>query len=137
MGTFLSYLLYGFAITSIYIVIQESFRKTGEKKAKYLFISCQLGSAAWSLFFGFLIAQTDAKRAADLRIPGMIGMFAFLIFATLLYAIVVICSAKKIIFKKKCIGLDIFLYLCALEFLPLAILWRAIHVINAFLTTKI
>ncbi len=61
----------------------------------------------------------------------------YLIFATLLYAIVVICSAKKIIFKKKCIGLDIFLYLCALEFLPMAILWRAIHVINAFLTTKI
>ena len=61
----------------------------------------------------------------------------YLLFATLLYAVVVVYSAKKIIFKKKCIGLDIFLYLCALEFLPMAILWRAIHVINAFLTTKI
>lgn len=61
----------------------------------------------------------------------------YLIFATLVFAFVVICNAIKIIFKKKCRYLDIFLYLCALELLPMAILWRALHAINAFLITKI
>ncbi len=60
----------------------------------------------------------------------------YLIFALLIYTAVVISSAIKIIFKKKCFYLDIFLYLCALELLPIAILWRTIHVINAFLIIK-
>lgn len=60
----------------------------------------------------------------------------YLIFATLLYTAVVIISAIKIIFKKKCYYLDIFLYLCALELLPMAILWRTLHIINAFLIIK-
>lgn len=61
----------------------------------------------------------------------------YIIFATLLYFTAIISSAIKIIFKKKCNYLDIFLYLCALELLPMAIMWRAIHITNAFIITKI
>lgn len=60
----------------------------------------------------------------------------FLIFALLLYTVVIFSNAIKIIFKKKCNYLDIFLYLCALEFLPMAILWRTLHITNAFLIIK-
>lgn len=84
MGDILSYLLWGFAVISVYISVEEAFRKTAEKKAKYLFIAYQLGSAVWSMFFGLLLAQTDPEMAADMRIPGMVGMFCYLISATLL-----------------------------------------------------
>ena len=60
----------------------------------------------------------------------------YLIFAMLIYIAVVISTAIKIIFKKKCNYLDIFLYLCALELLPMAILWRTLHLTNAFLIIK-
>lgn len=60
----------------------------------------------------------------------------YLIFAMLIYIAVVISTAIKIIFKKKCNYLDIFLYLCALELLPMAFLWKTIHIPNAFLIIK-
>lgn len=43
------------------------------------------------------------------------------------YLYTIIRGAKKIIFAKKCIYVDIFLYLCALEFLPLAIVWKTVQ----------
>ena len=43
------------------------------------------------------------------------------------YLCTIIRGAKKIIFAKKCIYVDIFLYLCALEFLPLAIVWKTVQ----------
>ncbi len=61
----------------------------------------------------------------------------YIIFATAMYFIMVIGSALKIIFAKKRNYLDIFLYLCALEFLPMAILWRIIHEASAFIIIKI
>ena len=60
----------------------------------------------------------------------------YLLFVTVIYVIAYISNAIKIIFRKKCNYLDIFLYLCALELLPMAILWKTIHSVNSFLTIK-
>ena len=38
---------------------------------------------------------------------------------------------------KKCIYVDIFLYLCALEFLPIALVWRTIQQLGIYITIKI
>ena len=43
----------------------------------------------------------------------------------------------RIIFKKRRNYLDIFLYLCALEFLPIALVWKLVLQLNEFITTKI
>ena len=63
-------------------------------------------------------------------------LMIYMFFAIAIYAIVYISSSIKIIFKKKCNYLDIFLYLCALELLPTAILWKILHEANCFLTIK-
>ncbi len=59
-----------------------------------------------------------------------------ILFATLVYLFVIFNRSIRIIFKEKCNYLDVFLYLCALEFLPLAILWKLIHVLNSYLIIK-
>ena len=49
----------------------------------------------------------------------------------------IIKGAYSIIFAKKCIYVDIFLYLCALEFLPMAIVWKTALQMGDFITIKI
>ena len=51
----------------------------------------------------------------------------YIIFVTLLYLLTIISRLIKIIFTKNRNYLDIFLYLCALEFLPLVVLWKIAH----------
>ena len=53
------------------------------------------------------------------------------------YLYTIIRGALKIIFAKKCIYVDIFLYLCALEFLPIAMVWKTILQLGDFITIKI
>lgn len=53
------------------------------------------------------------------------------------YLFTIIRGAKNIIFAKKCIYVDIFLYLCALEFLPIALVWRTIQQLGNYITIKI
>ena len=60
----------------------------------------------------------------------------YMIFATVFYLSVIFTGSIKIIFEKKRNYLDIFLYLCALELLPMAILWRIIHESTIFLIIK-
>lgn len=67
----------------------------------------------------------------------MAYFMVYIIFAMLVYIYTFTRNCIKIIFSKKHIYLDIFLYLCALELLPMAILWRIIHQINVYLTIKI
>ena len=61
----------------------------------------------------------------------------YIIFVTLAHLFTFISNSIKIIFHKKRNYLDIILYLCALEFLPMAILWRLIGRLGVFLTIKI
>ena len=60
----------------------------------------------------------------------------YIIIVTLLYLVTIFTRLLKIIFAKKRNYLDIFLYLCALEILPLAILWKIAHEPSFFLTIK-
>lgn len=60
----------------------------------------------------------------------------YMIFATIFYLFAIITGSIKIIFAKKRNYLDIFLYLCALELLPMAVLWRIIHESTIFLIIK-
>ena len=66
----------------------------------------------------------------------MVYFSIYTIFAMLAYLFSFVTSSIKIIFRKKRNYLDIFLYLCALELLPMAILWRFIHLMNVYLTIK-
>lgn len=61
----------------------------------------------------------------------------YLILTLALYLYTIISGVYKIIFAKKCIYVDIFLYLCALEFLPIAMVWKTILQLSDFITIKI
>ncbi|MBO5866109.1 MAG: DUF4271 domain-containing protein [Bacteroidaceae bacterium] len=58
------------------------------------------------------------------------------ILTLLMYLYTIIRGCAKIIFAKKCIYVDIFLYLCALEFLPIAMVWKTIQQLSDFITIK-
>ncbi len=55
----------------------------------------------------------------------------------LIYLIMLFIGCINIIFTEKRYYLDIFLYLCAIELMPLAFLWHAIDETSNFLTIKI
>ena len=64
-----------------------------------------------------------------------VEFYSILILVAYLYTI--INGLNKIIFAKKRIYVDIFLYLCALEFLPCAIVWKTMLQLDDFITIKI
>lgn len=53
------------------------------------------------------------------------------------YFYTTINNLNKIIFIKNRIYIDIFLYLCALEFLPIAMVWKTVLQLDDFITIKI
>lgn len=57
----------------------------------------------------------------------------YIILTLIAYMCIIINSLAKIIFTKKRNFLDIFLYLCALEFLPLAMVWKFMKQISDFI----
>ncbi|MBQ8336874.1 MAG: DUF4271 domain-containing protein [Bacteroidaceae bacterium] len=61
----------------------------------------------------------------------------YLLFALLIYSYTVFNNLRKIIFTQRRNYLDIFLYLCALEFLPMGIVWKFALQMSEFLTAKI
>lgn len=86
MGKILSYLMFGFAIMTL-MMAASVLRKQGKRRIDNILFACfSLGSSVWSLGFGFLLVQTEAEVAYRLRCFGMVGMFAYLIFATFLMA---------------------------------------------------
>lgn len=66
--------------------------------------------------------------------PSLSDIFAvvYLVFAIILYLIMLVISCINIIFCEKCYFLDIFLYLCAIELQPIVLMWYAIHKTNLF-----
>lgn len=57
----------------------------------------------------------------------------YTILIVIVYVCIIINSLIKIIFTKKRNCLDIFLYLCALEFLPFAMAWKFIEQLSDFI----
>lgn len=61
----------------------------------------------------------------------------YIILTGCVYAYTIISGAIKIIFEKRRNYLEIFLYLCALEFLPIAMVWKSLLQLSGLITTKI
>lgn len=87
-------------------------------------------SGEWDSFYsftiklwGFLLTPAVLTILFIPQIPlRFVEIYSILTLVAYLYTI--INGLNKIIFAKKCIYVDIFLYLCALEFLPCAIVWK-------------
>lgn len=84
MGKILSYIMFGFAVMT-FMMAAEVLKKQGKNRIENVLFACfSIGSSVWSLGFGFLLVQTEAEAAYRLRCIGMVGTFAYLIFATFL-----------------------------------------------------
>ena len=84
---------------------------------------------------GFALAPA---ATAILFIPSISFNFVriYLLFVLIAYLYTILSALLKIIFAKKCNYLDIFLYLCALEFLPMGIVLKSVLQVSEFLTIK-
>ena len=98
---------------------------------------------AWNDFYFFTIkllgfALTPAIIAI-LFIPAISFGFvkAYLAIILVAYLYTVISNIIKIIFARNINILDIFLYLCTIEFLPALCVWKFILQLNEFITIKI
>ena len=96
----------------------------------------------WREFYFFTIkllgfAFTPAVIAI-LFVPEISFVFVkiYLLILLIAYVYTVLNGLNKIIFAKRHNYLDIFLYLCALEFLPMGIVWKSILQVSEFLTIK-
>ena len=86
--------------------------------------------------WGFLLTPAVLSILFVPQIPlRFVEIYSILTLVAYLYTI--INGLNKIIFAKKCIYVDIFLYLCALEFLPMAMVWKTILQLSDFITIKI
>lgn len=60
----------------------------------------------------------------------------YLLIVLIAYVYTILIGLFKIIFAQRRNFLDIFLYLCALEFLPMGIVWKSVLQVSEFLTIK-
>ena len=116
------------------------------KKAMYKFVNNVLytkkEALEWDNLYFFTIKLTGFLLApaviAILFIPEIaikyVNIYLLLTATTYIYA--VISGLFKIIFAKKRNYLEIFLYLCALEFLPMAMVWKTVQQLSEFITIK-
>ena len=97
---------------------------------------------AWNSFYFFTIKLLGFTLTpaviAILFMPGISFTFVkiYLLIVLIAYVYTVLNGLIKIIFAQRRNFLDIFLYLCALEFLPMGIVWKFILQASAFLTIK-
>lgn len=85
---------------------------------------------------GFALAP---PAIALLFVPGINTYYVhfYLILTAIAYIYAITNSLFRIIFTKKGNYLEIFLYLCALEFLPIAMVWKSVLQLSEFITIKI
>ena len=85
---------------------------------------------------GFVLAPA---AIALLFIPALsVNSVNFYLLLTLVaYICTIINGLFRIIFTKKGNYLEIFLYLCTLEFLPIAMVWKSVLQLSEFITIKI
>lgn len=65
-----------------------------------------------------------------------IVFYCYLTFVAIIYIIMLFIRCHNIIFKENCYYIDIFLYLCAIEFAPIGLVWRIINETNLFKLIK-
>ena len=85
---------------------------------------------------GFALAP---PAIALLFVPGINTYYVhfYLILTAIAYIYAITNGLFRIIFTKKGNYLEIFLYLCALEFLPIAMVWKSVLQLSEFITIKI
>lgn len=74
-----------------------------------------------------------------LFVPGINTYYVnfYLILIAIAYIYTITNGLIRMIFTKKGNYLEIFLYLCALEFLPIAMVWKSVQQLSEFITIKI
>lgn len=95
---------------------------------------------SFSLFTTRLSGFALAPAAIAILFVPAISMKSVEIYSILIiiaYFYTTINNLNKIIFIKNRIYIDIFLYLCALEFLPMAMVWKTVLQLDDFITIKI
>lgn len=85
---------------------------------------------------GFVLAPA---AIALLFVPAIDASYVnfYLLLILVVYVYTIVNGLFKIIFNKKGNYLEIFLYLCALEFLPIAMVWKSVLQLSEFITIKI
>ena len=101
-------------------------RRTAEWREFYFFTIKLLGFAFTPAIITILFLQ---------EIP-FYFVKIYLLIILLAYVYAIFSGLIKIIFAKRHNYLDIFLYLCALEFLPMGIVWKSILQVSEFLIIK-
>ena len=96
----------------------------------------------WNSFYFFTIKLLGFTLTpaviAILFMPEISFTFVkiYLLIVLAAYVYTILNGLFKIIFAQRRNFLDIFLYLCALEFLPMGIVWKSILQVSEFLTIK-
>lgn len=80
----LSYILFGFAVITAWLGFQVAMQKKQNREQDKLFFYYCVSSTWWSFFFSMVLNQTSVEKAYLWRAFGQIGVFAYLILATLL-----------------------------------------------------
>lgn len=84
MALVLSYLMFGCGVATFILAFGSIYSRDERGWDDILFSGFCFGSSVWSFGFGILLIQTEPLYAYYCRCAGMIGTFAYLIFATLL-----------------------------------------------------
>lgn len=122
-----AFLLAKWAIYEIVNTILFTRKQAREWRLSYFFTTQLTGFILFPLATAIIFWPT---------IPEYI-YWGYLIFVAILYLYMLFIRCFNIVFAEKCNYFDIFLYLCAIELLPLGLLCKAILVTNSFLTIKL
>lgn len=103
---------------------------------KILFTKEQAKEWRESYFFtiqltGFMLLPIAAALILLPHTPHII-YYIYMAIVGIIYLSMLFTRCFNIIFKDNCFFLDIFLYLCAIELAPLALIWRTIDVTNLY-----
>ena len=79
MSSILSYMIFGFAVCSIFLGYNYYNKNPKNQKNKRFLLFC-ISSTVWSLGFGFLIIKESTDKAWLCRSLGMIGVFPYIYF---------------------------------------------------------
>ena len=101
-------------------------QQTREWRISYFFTMQLSGFLLFPLVLAILIMPNVPHRVYTV----------YLTVTALICLLMLISRCRKLIFMQKNGFLDIILYLCALEILPIAVLLKAINELNEFLTIK-
>ena len=94
MSSILSYMIFGFAVCSIFLGYNYYSKNPKNQKNKRFLLFC-ISSTIWSLGFGFLIIQQTTDKAWLYRSLGMIGVFPYIYFGLTLLGYLADSTSKE------------------------------------------